>query len=74
MLAKSDRSILPDGIMLFINGSHAYLKNRDNKIAAMIPIQIAFTWNRLKLKKISEKFSFDIYFKYNQTTINTTIG
>ena len=74
MPAKSDRSIFSDGIMLFINGSHANLKNRDNKIAAMIPIQIAFTWNLLKLKKISEKFSFDMYFKYSQTTINTTIG
>ena len=74
MLAKSDKSILPDGITLFIKGSQANLKNNDNKIAAMIPIQIAFTWNRLKLKKISEKLSFEIYFKWSQTTINTTIG
>jgi hypothetical protein len=41
MLAKSDRSILPEGIMLFIKGSHANLKNNDNRIEAMIPIQIA---------------------------------
>jgi len=74
MLAKSDRSILPEGIMLLINGSHPNLKKSDNKMAQIAPIQIDFTWKRLKLKKISEKLSFEMYFKYNQTIINTTMG
>jgi hypothetical protein len=43
MFAKSDRSILPDGKMLLINGSHANLKKRESNMAAMMPIQIAFT-------------------------------
>jgi hypothetical protein len=43
MFAKSDRSILPDGRMLLINGSHANLKNSESNMAAMMPIQIAFT-------------------------------
>ena len=74
MLAKSDKSMLPDGIVLFINGSHANLKNSDNKIAAVIPIQMAFISNLLKLKKISAKVSLKMYFKNNQTTNNITIG
>jgi hypothetical protein len=43
MLAKSDRSILPDGRMLLISGSHTNLKKRESNMAAMMPIQIAFT-------------------------------
>jgi hypothetical protein len=74
MLAKSDRSILPDGRMLLINGSQANLKKSDNKIAAIIPIQIAFISNLLKLKKISAKVSLETYFKNNQTTNSITIG
>jgi hypothetical protein len=74
MLAKSDRSILPDGRMLLISGSHANLKKRERKIAVMIPIQTAFISNLLKLKKISAKVSLETYFKNNQTTNSITIG
>ena len=63
MLAKSDRSILPDGRMLLISGSHANLKKREREMAVMIPNQIAFVSNLLKLKKISAKDSCEIYFK-----------
>ena len=74
MFAKSDRSILPDGRMLLINGSHANLKKSDNKIAAITPTQIAFILNLLKLKKISAKVSLETYFKNNQPTNSITIG
>jgi len=74
MLAKSDRSILPDGRMLLISGSHANLKKREREMATMIPIQIAFISNLLKLKKISAKVSLEMYFKNNQTTNSITIG
>jgi hypothetical protein len=40
----------------------------------MIPIQIAFISNLLKLKKISAKVSPEMYFKNSQTTNSITIG
>ena len=74
MLAKSDRSILPDGRMLLISGSQANLKKREREMAVMIPIQTAFISNLLKLKKISAKVSPETYFKNNLTTNSITIG
>lgn len=74
MFEKSDRSILPDGRILLISGSHANLKKSEREMAVMIPIQIAFISNLLKLKKISAKVSLEMYFKNNQTTNSITIG
>jgi len=65
---------LPDGRMLLISGSQANLKKREREMAVMIPIQIAFISNLLKLKKISAKISPETYFKNSQTTNSITIG